>query len=923
MKKLIIGLVVLVVMAGAGGAWWRLRAGSDPFANAKAMMDKGDLKGAQIELRNAVRDDPSNAEAHFRLGIVQIRLGDAVAAEKEFRAARDDGFDPRQANPALAQSMMAQGKFKEVLEQFPATGLPPEQAGPMTLMRGLAQMQLNQLPAAQASFTAAETLMPGSAEPVLASARAAMAARDFTGAEAKVDRALTINAKSADAMLLKGQLLNLKGDRAGALAVLSTAIAANPNMLSARIERATILLSAGDDAKAREDVEQVLKLEPRSAAAVYLQAVLLARAKDFTAADADLTKIATLLPRFPRGYYFQSVVKFNLGQAEQAADAATKYVTRNPTDADGVKLLARIDLAGQRPEQAVEVLNKAVGAGHADADMLDLLGRAYALSGNRPLAVDSYEKAVVLSPNNPDLLARLASARLGVGDANGAADDLQHSLELEPNKTETGAQLVVAALAAGEPDRAAAALDKLKATNPGTETVGNLTGMLKLAQLDIEGARQAFEAVLKAYPSSVIARMNLARIAAMQDRPADSEQYLTEILNREPANDQALSALVNMMVANGRIARAVALVEAAHAAAPSNTALTVALSNLYLRNKTPDKALEVLDAAAKGQAPIPALIGARARALVAAGKIKDAEDIYRQILAKTPADLAARASLVDLLTADKDIDGARAVLRDGLKTNPANPGLLQALVAFDLKNGGPDQAIATANQLAADPANLPTALVLKGDALMAARRVPEAIAEYTAQYKAAPTALLAARLSGALKAAGKSADAQKVLVDYLATKPNDIAVQQLLVSLELEGKDLPAAQAELLKILAERPNDVSSLNNLAWIYSQTNNPKARAMAQKAYILGPSPQVADTLGWILTNQGDAATALPLMRQAGVAMPSDAAVQYHLAVTLKTLGKKDEAVTVLRPLVQSKAEFPDKAAAQKLFGELGGT
>ena len=63
-------------------------------------MQKGDLKAAQIDLRNAVRSDPQNAEAHYWLGRVSLELGDPVAAEREASAARDRGFDPTQVGAA-------------------------------------------------------------------------------------------------------------------------------------------------------------------------------------------------------------------------------------------------------------------------------------------------------------------------------------------------------------------------------------------------------------------------------------------------------------------------------------------------------------------------------------------------------------------------------------------------------------------------------------------------------------------------------------------------------------------------------------------------------------------------------------------------------------------------------------------------------
>lgn len=923
MKKLVLLVVVLLVLAGGGtAAWYKFGRKPDPFSAAKALMEKGDLKAAQIELRNTLRDDPNNAEAHFRLAVLQARMGDPVAAEKEFKLARDNGFDPRAVTSLLAQTYMAQGKFKELLRDFTTDKLPAEQAAPILVLRGLAQLQLNDLDGALATFGEAETAAPLSPDPVLSSARVLIAKRDYPAAEAKVDKALSMNAKSADALVLKGQLLNLNGDRQKALTTLDSALDLAPNTLSARLERANILIATNNDAKAKEDVDFVLRAEPRSAGGVYLQGVLAARAKDFQTADAAFTKIASLLPRFPRGYYFQAIVKFNLGQAEQAADSANKYVSRSPTDIDGIKLMARIDLAMQRPDHAEEVLTRAVAAGLADADTLDLLGRAYAQGGKQVLALQTLEKAAQLAPENADILSRLAAARLGLGDAGGAARDLEHSLELAPQRSDAGEALVVAALASGDVPRALAALDKVKKGKSDPNVVGILTGMVKMAQLDFEGARGAFAGVLRAQPQSVPARLNLARIAALQGKPGEAESMLGEILRQDPANEQALGNLLGILLNDGRVGRAIAVVEVGRAVAPNNVNLIVTLSDLYIRNRDGKKALELIDAAQKTQASNRLLQSARVRALIGAGLLRDAQEAMRQIVASAPTDIAARRALADMMMQNNDVLGAKTSLRDGLKLMPGNAQLLQALAAVDLQVAGPDVAVKTVEDLAKDPANAAAMRGLKGDVLMAGGRYADAALAYDAELKAAPNVGSLLRYATALSAAGKPEDANQVLSSWHEKNPDDTEVTQLLAANEIAARHLDRAEQLLTLVLEKAPNNVVALNNTAWLYQQRSDPRARDVAQRAYLLGPSPQVADTLGWILATQGEPATGLPLLRQASLQLPNDPTVQFHFGATLKALGQVDEAASVLRPLVLGKAEFDDRETATKLYKELTG-
>ena len=52
----------------SGSACCRRTAHADDLADARKAMQKGDLRAAQIDLRNAVRSDPQNAEAHYWLG---------------------------------------------------------------------------------------------------------------------------------------------------------------------------------------------------------------------------------------------------------------------------------------------------------------------------------------------------------------------------------------------------------------------------------------------------------------------------------------------------------------------------------------------------------------------------------------------------------------------------------------------------------------------------------------------------------------------------------------------------------------------------------------------------------------------------------------------------------------------------------------
>ena len=301
---------------------------------------------------------------------------------------------------------------------------------------------------------------------------------------------------------------------------------------------------------------------------------------------------------------------------------------------------------------------------------------------------------------------------------------------------------------------------------------------------------------------------------------------------------------------------------------------------------------------------------------------REAQDTYRELLAVAPLDTEVMRALAELQVRAKNADAARALLRKGLGTLPGNPVLLQALVMVDMRTGGLDAALATATELAKDRANLPTARLLKGGLYMSVQRYADAAAAYQTQLDASPSTSLAVAAAVALNSAGRAADSQRLLQDWVVSHPGDIEAIRALSALDLQNRRMAEAEKNLQVVLAAQPADPVALNNLAWIYQTRNDPRARAMAQKAYLLSPGPQSADTLGWILTRQGDTKIGLLLLTQAASNLPADPAIFYHLAVALNLAGQKDKAVEILTRLTSAPTDFEDKPAARKLLAELGG-
>lgn len=910
----------LAVLAVAAVAIWPLGAhAADFLANARLALQKGDLKAAQVQLLNAVKADPQNAETRYLLARVEFDLGDPVAAEREVRNARDRGYDPHKTLALLSQAMLAQTKFQAMLDEFKPTSKDPQLNSEILVARGIAEAGLNHADAAEKDFADAEKLEPTSVEPLLADARLAVARREVDRALQKSDAALAIQPKSADAMLVKAQALRLKGDLVGSAAVLDQAVEAAPDSVQAKLERASMLLATGKITSAQTDIQAVLAISPGNVQAIYLQAVLQANAKDWRAADLSLNRISNFLARIPRAYYLLAVTKRELGQLEQARDAATKYLSRAPNDLAGYKLLAHIETDQHQPDHVIETLSKIADAGKGDAETYDLLGRAYVATGRGDEAITVFQKAETLAPKDVGLQTRLAAAQLGQGNVTNAIGDLEGTLKLAPSQPMVGEALFFATLATGDLDKAAAVVKQLREIQGDTPVVQNLDGLLLLAKLDVDGARAKFADISAKSPNFLPAKANLARVLSMQGHDAEAEKLLSDVLDKSPTAEPALSILVNMMLQANQIPKAIARVERAHAAAPDDLRLAAGLAQLYIRNQQAQKAFDITNDT-KGADTDATILGARVAALVALQRQPQARDTLQQILRLDPGSVTARRQLMALFVQNGDYESARNIMKEGFAARPRDYQFYQDYVMIDLKAGGVEGALASAGRLADEDRGFTQALALPGDVYLAADRPAAAVKAYAAAFATAPSSFLVVRLATAMVRNNQPDVGWQKLVDWVDAHQDDLMVLEALTELDINTRRFDAAEQHLKLLLAKKPHDAVALNNLAWVYQQKGNPEAKSLALQAYILLPGVQTADTLGWILTQGDEPTKGLPLLRQASTTAPGDYRIRYHYAVALNKTGNVDEAVRQLDQVIGAKGNFLEKTDAQALLEQL---
>jgi putative PEP-CTERM system TPR-repeat lipoprotein len=918
--------IAILAFAGLGSPVLAKDANSY-LDSAQAYAEKGNLRAAEIELRNAVRQAPKDSLIRARLAQIYLKLGEFAFAEREARSARDlHGAEADYLLP-LAEAMRGQGKFAAIQAEIKADHRPPELEAQVRMVLAMAALGLNDRAKAENLLREAVSINPSAPTPKIELARQLIGSKPEEAGEL-VNAVLAADPRSVEAIVAKGEILARKGDSDGAIQRFGEALILDPNNVNARLSRANVNLTRNDYGSVDNDLDPILKTSPANFAANYLRALKDFKKRDFAAADKILEELSSRSSNFsnlPEGLYVQAATKYALDQVAQAHNAIAKYVARAPGDVFGVRLAAMIALRRGAPDAAVEYLTEYLAKSKPDATTLTLLGNAYAKTGKSALALDQYQKAATLEPENLSLKTMVAVSEINAGSGRKGLDELEQVFaSTDEGAAIAGPTLAFSELRAGRVGKAAETAEKLIKRDGNNQLYQSVLGAVRTAQRDYPAAETIFKTLADKNPDLASARVNLAAVYIAAGKSDEAKKTYQDFLAQNPDNVTVLLALADLSVREKRWDEAIASAkQARRVGSPSDPAPGLKLLGIYhgQRDWAQAKALAselVLQFPSNSD-----VFDAQGQVLALSGDSEGAINAYRHAYEKASNSEPILLHYLQSLESAKRYPEIRTILQSRLDKDPGNLVIKAQLIRVEEKIGGLGAGLAKAQSFAKSDPDSSRYDLVSADLYERAGKRSEAIAllKKTASARPADDSVAIA-LSDLYNNAGDLAEAEAVLSRRLKDRPDAVTVRKALGNFYIRNNKLELALREENQLLAERPDDPTILNNLAWLYQQTGNlPKARELAERAIGLAPANgQVADTLGWILLAQGDTQKALIHLEAASTAMPGNAEINYHFAVALGRAGRAADARAILEQVLSSGAAFTGKAEAEKLLQDL---
>jgi len=794
--------------------------------DAEQYIAAGNPQAAAIELKNAVRQSPQDPAIRARLAQVYLQLGDAAAAENEARAARERGGDEADYLPILADALLRQYKFADVLDLIHPADRDAALESKVRTALGTAAIGLRDRDKAEAMLRDAVRLDPSAVKPKIQLAQL-LNPKNPKEADKLIDEVISAEPRSAEALQVKGEMLRARGDVDGALRLFDQALQIDPRDLLALLGQADIDITRGEFKAADEILDPILQATPDNFMANYLRASELIKRQQYAAADETLGRFSTKFPLFPAGYYLQGTAKFALGQFAQAEEALHGYLNYVFDDRSAVWLIALAALKQHAAPRAIEYLKRLLDKVAPDAVTLTLLGNAYMAASKPALALQQFEAAAGLDPENPKIKTSIAVSKIDTGQTHQGLAELEQLFAGEADASVTGPTLVLSELRAGRVDKAAEVAASLVERDAGNPLYLTLQGEVRAAQGDYAGAEAAFRAAKTREAAFTPATRDLARLYLATGRAEDARKIYAGLLSRKPndasnspsikANDvTSLLGLADVAITEKKWAEAIDSLNRARTIARNDPAPGLKLVELYELRADWDSARAVTVELGE-QFPKDANVAeAQGRTRLEAGDRKGAIASYKLAHELAPNSGPILFRYVGLLRQAGFFRDARDVLQDAVSQNPRDATIKTDLIRVEAELDGLDTALYLAGGFAkADPDN-PLFDLIQVELYEKAGRTGDAAALLEKAVAARPADdALRVGLSRLYTRIGSLAKAEDMLAARLTIDPKNAAAGAALASLYVITARPDDAKKLYLEVLSQTPQDVAALMGLA------------------------------------------------------------------------------------------------------------
>ncbi|MCP5078211.1 MAG: tetratricopeptide repeat protein [Psychromonas sp.] len=818
------------------------------------------FKAAITAAKNAVIAYPEHIDGYLILAKIYLQLGQPDASTSVLKAYKSEKNSDyyflllesfQKANKLISASNLI-ATYDDILKKQP-NRLKKQQA--ILLLR---EKKVEQ---AFALFKELESTEKYKIDALIGQARAVALTNDNKQSILLLNRAISHDDKNIEALILKSYLLISENNLAEAEKTLSHILTLIPSSDIFTPERITVLQAVTEVLTAQGRSSEALLYsriladefpEATSINQYYIEASKQYQNGELGLAKQTLEKILKIAPSYKKSLTLYGVILYKQGDIKGAQKYLSEIVDPENDAAGLTQLYAMTQLKLNNANDVLVMLEDTISTEtNYDTLSLYLLAAINQQQGKKAeLTLARIEK---LFPDNEKsaLLTANYYSNVSPADHPKALSVLAQALKTHPENIQLQTAYLKKLISLNKESDVANFIKQLQNSEQFNIDSQLLVASYQLYYKKWQQAEAIFNTVLKQQEDNLIALYGLAQILQQKKSWSEAQSAYRRVILFHPQELKGYQGFIYNQI------QLEADINQAEKKLPENydkAVFSLVLADALLQQNEIQQAKSRVDIASHG---------------LASELLPYLTELQQKISYKRAISALS----------NKEFAEARKLTLTALQNNQNQPSLLLLLTKIEIESKQLDEASKVLQQVENILPNNPIATIYKAEIALAQGGLSKAIKILEDKWQTDHNDRIAQKLYLILLQQDKQ-QAEQFLVQWQDKTPQSpSATLSKALQLQKEG-DAKGALALYEKVLEQRPNELTSLNNAAWLYSTLNDSRGELLAKRAYSLeSENAAIADTYGWILYKSGRVAEAKPLIKKAHRLASSNSEIMKH--------------------------------------------
>ncbi|TWX65420.1 XrtA/PEP-CTERM system TPR-repeat protein PrsT [Colwellia sp. C1TZA3] len=875
---------------------------------AKTYIDEDKFNESIIELKNAIKKAPDNADARFLLGQLYLQQGSGLNAVKELEKAQEYNYSPAKVLPLLARAYILVDADTDILALNDQAKLLPDDVQMRYLAyKTLAAIRTENIALAVEASAQANSFDSVSLYSMMAMAYLNLAEKQIVKANTQVLRVLAAEPKNPDALMLQGQIATAMNDHARASSSYLQFATLQPKSSVVILFLADSLLKEQKYSAAEKYADIILSTLPNQPFAHYVKATALFELKAYRGAKRHAE--SALLSNFNWPYLklIAGVSSYFLNNFEQSHYHLNSIVQYLTPDHPARKIFALSQLQLGLVGEISDTLSGFTSVSKADDKFLSSLSYQLAELGAyqdaKALASQVSTHETDGTASDAEQKVREGMLKLVLNDPSGI-QNLKAALAQSPDMLSAELALAYAAIQTGDFDQALDISEKWKNEYPDNPGGYNVLAGVYLKKGKLTKAKEALLQSLAIAPNNLFALTELTLIAQQQKHDQAAKHWSEMAVTAFPANVKILRQHYGIFKDESAFAKIKTLFETNKA----DLSYGMLYAEVLLDTDNIVAADQVL------ASYTTSIISPKKlwQLMLFVQKKQDNDINYQRLLAgwlKTnPYHIEPVLLLVKQFVNKKQADKALVLINKSLAgPHKDNKMLKMAKMHLLLEGKLLREAKNFYSKLESVGMNKKLSQGFQGRIYLLEQNYAQAIPLLAAYYHHFPSSQNIILLASSLQGDNQLNAAITSLESHLVSNENDDKVRGQLANLYLQAQP-DKAISHYEKMLSRLPNNIVALNNLAWLnIAKGELETALLHSKKAIGLAPeNPNVVDTRGMVLLKTENRLDAWKASSKAyKISKGQDMSIALNYAEVLISINENQKALDVLRKVVNNSS------------------